>query len=67
MDPIQKPLKKRYKYRIYPNQTQQESLNKLFGCCRYVFNRLLAELHGKVCKNTVQANVIMTTKHGLLV
>ena len=43
MDPIQKPLKKRYKYRIYPNQTQQESLNKLFGCCRYVFNRLLAE------------------------
>ena len=43
MDPIQKPLKKRYKYRIYPNQAQQESLNKLFGCCRYVYNRLLAE------------------------
>ena len=39
----QKPLKKRYKYRIYPNQAQQESLNKLFGCCRYVYNRLLAE------------------------
>ena len=33
---------KAYKYRIYPNKTQEELLAKTFGCCRFVYNRILA-------------------------
>ena len=33
---------KAYKYRIYPNKTQEELLAKTFGCCRFVYNRTLA-------------------------
>ena len=31
-----------YKYRIYPNKTQQELINKTLGCCRFVYNHFLA-------------------------
>jgi len=29
------------KYRFYPNKKQDESLNKAFGCCRYIYNKAL--------------------------
>ena len=29
---------KAYKYRLFPNETQQEQLAKSFGCARFVFN-----------------------------
>ena len=32
---------KAYKYRIYPNQEQQELINKHIGCCRFVYNLCL--------------------------
>lgn len=32
-----------YKYRIYPDLKQQEYLEKQFGCCRFVYNQLLAK------------------------
>ena len=32
---------KAYNFRIYPNNKQQELLNKTFGCCRFVYNLLL--------------------------
>ena len=28
----------RYNYRLYPTKTQEQALNRLFGCCRIVFN-----------------------------
>ena len=34
---------KAYKYRIYPNKTQQEIISKTFGCSRFVYNNLLAK------------------------
>ena len=34
---------KTYKFRIYPNKTQEVLLNKTFGCTRFVFNHMLAE------------------------
>lgn len=34
-------LEKSYKYRIYPNKTQQELIQKTFGCNRFVYNNLL--------------------------
>ncbi|MCI8477384.1 MAG: helix-turn-helix domain-containing protein [Oscillospiraceae bacterium] len=32
-----------YKFRIYPNITQEEQIQRTFGCCRFVFNYFLAE------------------------
>lgn len=32
---------KAYKYRIYPNKTQQKLIQKTFGCCRFVYNYYL--------------------------
>ena len=46
-----KPLKKRYRYRIYPTKEQEISLSKLFGCARYVYNRMLSEI--KEARNMV--------------
>ena len=34
---------KTYKFRIFPNKTQEILLNKTFGCTRFVFNHMLAE------------------------
>ena len=34
-------MKYTYKFRIYPNETQQELIEKTFGCCRFVYNQLL--------------------------
>jgi putative transposase len=36
-------MKKAYKYRIYPTKEQQEYFAKTFGCCRFVWNKMLAE------------------------
>lgn len=36
-------MKKAYKYRIYPNEKQKEIIVKTFGCCRFVYNKYLAE------------------------
>ena len=32
---------KAYKFRIYPNKSQQELIQKTFGCCRFVYNNCL--------------------------
>ena len=37
------PFVKGYKYRFYPTDEQKLYLAKIFGSCRYVYNRLLAE------------------------
>lgn len=34
-------MKYTYKFRIYPNKTQQGLIEKTFGCCRFVYNHLL--------------------------
>ena len=36
-------FKKGYKFPIYPTAAQEELLNKTAGCCRYVYNKALAE------------------------
>ena len=34
---------KAYKYRLYPNKEQEEQISKTFGCCRFVYNQMLAK------------------------
>lgn len=31
-----------YKFRIYPNITQVQQMQRTFGCCRFVWNHYLA-------------------------
>ncbi len=38
-----KPFVKGFKYPIYPTDEQKLLFEKTFGCCRYVYNRCLAE------------------------
>jgi len=38
-----KPTLKAYKYRIYPTDTQVVFFAKTFGCCRFVWNKMLDE------------------------
>lgn len=38
-----KPFVKGYKFEIYPSKEQIELLEKTFGCCRFVWNKALAE------------------------
>ena len=32
-----------YKYRIYPDRDQEVFFRKTFGCCRFVYNRMLSD------------------------
>ena len=34
---------KAYKFRLYPNKTQKQLMNKTFGCVRFIYNQMLAE------------------------
>lgn len=34
---------KSYKFRLYPNKSQEELIRKHIGCCRFVYNHSLAE------------------------
>jgi putative transposase len=38
-----KPTLKDYKYRIYPTNAQMVFFAKTFGCCRFVWNKMLDE------------------------
>ena len=35
---------KAYKFRIYPNESQKELINKTFGCNRFVYNFFLSKI-----------------------
>ena len=35
------PITKGYKIRLYPNQEQEELINKTFGCVRFIYNYFL--------------------------
>ena len=41
---------KAYKLRIYPNQGQKELLDKTFGCCRFIYNKMLEERKNIYCE-----------------
>lgn len=32
-----------FQYRIYPNKQQQELIAKTIGCCRFIYNKMLAD------------------------
>ena len=56
-----------YRFRIYPNKTQNELFARTFGCVRFVYNRMLAEKKeyyektGKVLKVTLKCYTNVVT------
>lgn len=36
-------MKQRYAYRAYPTTRQRRDLARLFGCCRYIYNQVIAD------------------------
>ncbi len=36
-------INRAYKFRIYPNTDQSEFLDKSFGCCRFLWNKMIHE------------------------
>ena len=32
-----------YKFRLYPDRQQEALFHKTFGCCRFLYNRMLAD------------------------
>lgn len=36
-------IKKSYKFRIYPTPIQSQLLTKTFGCCRFIWNKMLSD------------------------
>lgn len=55
-------MNKTIKYRIYPNKTQEELLQKTFGCCRKIWN-LMLEDKIKYYKETKKSLQITPTKY----
>lgn len=51
-----------YKFRLYPNATQQVQIAKTFGCCRFVYNhfRALRESAYKAEQRTLNYNTCAT-------
>ena len=49
-----------YKYRIYPNHTEQEKLNKTLDLCRFTYNKLLEELNkqDKINRGKIQHKIV---------
>ena len=47
---------KAFRYRCFPNEAQQQMLQKTFGCCRFVWNQLLARNQQQTSVNLIILN-----------
>ncbi len=54
-----------FKFRIYPNHTQQELINRTLGCCRFVFNHFLAIRRDEWTANLRLVRSVQRTKNPL--
>ena len=50
----------RVRFRIYPNKTQEDLINRTFGCCRVIYNRALA-MRKDAYKNDVKCGYNQTS------
>ena len=56
------------KIRLYPNKTQEQTLNKVLGCYRFVYNQMLAQKQNAYRTDKANLNVTDLSKwfHGTL-
>lgn len=57
-----KEVLRAYKFRIYPNNTQKELINKTFGCCRFYWNQVLAD-NNKLYKETGKGEILTPAQY----
>ena len=51
-----------YKFRIYPNRTQENLINRTLGCARFVFNHFLAVRRDEWKANHNSLTYVKTSK-----
>lgn len=51
-------MNRAYKFRIYPTDAQEILLSKTFGCCRFIYNRMLDD---KICEYRETGKMKRTT------
>ena len=56
------------KIRLYPNKTQEQTLNKVLGCYRFIYNQMLAQKQNAYKTNKTNLKVTDLSKwfHGTL-
>ena len=56
------------KIRLYPNKTQEQTLNKVLGCYRFVYNQMLAQKQNayKIDKTNLKVTDLSKYFHGTL-
>lgn len=56
------------KIRLYPNKTQEQTLNKVLGCYRFVYNQMLAQKQNayKIDKTNLKVTDLSKWFHGTL-
>ena len=56
------------KIRLYPNKTQEQTLNKVLGCYRFVYNQMLAQKQNayKTDKTNLKVTDLSKWFHGTL-
>ena len=54
---------KTYKFRLKPNDKQQEQINKTFGCCRFVYNNTLVYKKDKYDNEQISLNKTACNNH----
>lgn len=56
------------KIRLYPNKTQEQTLNKVLGCYRFVYNQMLAQKQNayKTDKTNLKVTDLSKWFHGIL-
>ena len=58
-------MKRRYKYRAYPDGGQRKALSRLFGCVRFAYNQAIAAARNAHAQGLPYPGVSMLDKHVL--
>ena len=53
-------MQKGVKFRIYPNNEQQNLINQTLGCCRLIYNKGIA-MRNEACQNGNKAGYSQTS------
>ncbi|MDR1081194.1 MAG: helix-turn-helix domain-containing protein [Deltaproteobacteria bacterium] len=57
---------KAFVFRIYPTRKQEDLMNRTFGCCRFVWNRMLTDrkIWYLITRDSIQITALSTRNIG---
>lgn len=50
-------MNKAFKFRLYPTEEQEILIKKTFGCCRFIYNKMLADKKAAYEKDKINLKV----------